>query len=314
MQLKPEIMNEILVYKTAKGEVVDLKSKGFELILQDPHSFLFWLGDESIQNTINSVFDEQLKKVWTAMQITERRATVETTKHIETRRTARISRHERKATTDVSNQQKMEVFRDKQLRNLIKQEGEVLRQRRQTENDRIQYVSKLWDTIKDSLTRERAVWGPANLHPLEKWQLDRTEGPYRMRKKMERNKDFYVRYPYYEPEYMDDITKKQGIPPPTSEDSDAYYRLILSEGKSTKDYYVERPPAIESELVSTPTAVSPNRSITPLPEGLDLLPDRSGITDTMCIKLILFQTLISSPQTILFISSKTSHPKMQELP
>jgi hypothetical protein len=43
---------------------------------------------------------------------------------------------------------------------------------------------------------------------------------------MERNFDFYVLYPYYTPEYMEDIIKRQGLPIPTSGDSEAYFRAL----------------------------------------------------------------------------------------
>ena len=161
MQMKPDIMNEVLVYKTAKGEVVDLKAKGFDLLMHDAHSFLFWLGDEATQSTINSVFDEQLKKVWLSMQIGERRAAVETAKHIDARRTARITRRERKVTADVANHAKLESYRDRHLRNYVESELQHLRQKPQMESDRIQFVSKLWEGLKDQLTRERAVWARA---------------------------------------------------------------------------------------------------------------------------------------------------------
>ena len=44
--------------------------------------------------------------------------------------------------------------------------------------------------------RERGLWGPPVGSNLDKWMLDMTEGPHRMRKKMIRNDDFYVHYPY----------------------------------------------------------------------------------------------------------------------
>jgi hypothetical protein len=239
MQTKLDILNEILVYKTPKGETVDLKVNGFDLLMHDSHSFLFWLGDEGTQSSITSVFDEQLKKVWATVQVAERRATIETAKHIETRRGARITRRERKVTADVMNHTKIENFRDKNLKLIVESENGHFRQKRQLDSDRIQFVSKLWDTLKDQLTRERAVWGPMTLHPLEKWQMDPTEGPYRMRKKMERNKDFYLHYPFYEQNYMEEITRKQGIPPPTSDDSETYYVMLKEEGRPTHDYFIK---------------------------------------------------------------------------
>ncbi len=90
----------------------------------------------------------------------------------------------------------METHRDKVINTFVEAEQSHFRKRKQSDTDRAQFVARLWESIKDQLIRERAVWGPAKLHPLEKWQLDATEGPYRMRKKMERNKDFYIRYSF----------------------------------------------------------------------------------------------------------------------
>lgn len=46
------------------------------------------------------------------------------------------------------------------------------------------------------LLRERGLWGPPIGSHLDKWMLEMTEGPCRMRKKMVRNDMFYNHYPY----------------------------------------------------------------------------------------------------------------------
>lgn len=46
------------------------------------------------------------------------------------------------------------------------------------------------------LLRERGLWGPPIGSHLDKWLLEMTEGPCRMRKKMVRNDMFYNHYPY----------------------------------------------------------------------------------------------------------------------
>ncbi|XP_014261988.1 WD repeat and FYVE domain-containing protein 3 isoform X2 [Cimex lectularius] len=58
------------------------------------------------------------------------------------------------------------------------------------------YVLEEWLQIEAELTRERALWGPQHPSRLDKWMLDMTEGPCRMRKKMMRNDLFYTHYPY----------------------------------------------------------------------------------------------------------------------
>ncbi|CAH8658072.1 unnamed protein product [Heterobilharzia americana] len=41
-----------------------------------------------------------------------------------------------------------------------------------------------WEKIEKELTRERGLWGRTTPDPLAKWELDPTEGPLRMRKRM----------------------------------------------------------------------------------------------------------------------------------
>jgi len=58
------------------------------------------------------------------------------------------------------------------------------------------------------LTRERGLWGPPTPTVLDKWMLDMTEGPCRMRKKMMKNELFYIHYPYRpELEHPDNVSR-----------------------------------------------------------------------------------------------------------
>ena len=58
------------------------------------------------------------------------------------------------------------------------------------------YVLQDWIQSEGELTRERGLWGPVRGSILDKWTLDSTEGPNRMRKKTMRNDIFYLQYPY----------------------------------------------------------------------------------------------------------------------
>lgn len=58
------------------------------------------------------------------------------------------------------------------------------------------YVHQEWLQTETELTRERGLWGPPTPCNLDKWMLDMTEGPSRMRKKMMKNDLFYLHYPY----------------------------------------------------------------------------------------------------------------------
>ena len=58
------------------------------------------------------------------------------------------------------------------------------------------YLLEEWLTVETELMRERGLWGPPVGSDLDKWMLDNTEGPHRMRKRMLLNESFYIHYPY----------------------------------------------------------------------------------------------------------------------
>ncbi len=53
-----------------------------------------------------------------------------------------------------------------------------------------------WSKLETELTQERSIWGPMCAdEEVAKWELDPTEGPCRMRKRMLPNANFYRHYP-----------------------------------------------------------------------------------------------------------------------
>ncbi|XP_067008592.2 WD repeat and FYVE domain-containing protein 3 [Anabrus simplex] len=70
------------------------------------------------------------------------------------------------------------------------------KQHQQTQQHMQRYVFEEWLQTETELTRERGLWGPTICSKLDKWMLDMTEGPCRMRKKMMKNDLFYIHYPY----------------------------------------------------------------------------------------------------------------------
>lgn len=90
------------------------------------------------------------------------------------------------------------------------------------------YLCDEWlDTENEILLRERAVFGPDHGTKLDKWCLDLTEGPRRMRKKMVNNTEqFYENYPY-RPEQYNPENKSLRYRPPMSYDSHSYYMKTI---------------------------------------------------------------------------------------
>lgn len=66
----------------------------------------------------------------------------------------------------------------------------------QRQQNTLKYVTEDWASIEYELLRERGLWGPPIGSHLDKFVLEMTEGPCRMRKKMVRNDMFYIHYPY----------------------------------------------------------------------------------------------------------------------
>ncbi|XP_053612398.1 WD repeat and FYVE domain-containing protein 3 isoform X1 [Plodia interpunctella] len=85
-------------------------------------------------------------------------------------------------------------------------------------------VQAEWAGAWRELTRERALWGPPTPNPLDKWLLDSTEGPCRMRKMLRRNHLFYLHYPY-RPDLENPDNKQLKYKVAQSLDSKEYYRV-----------------------------------------------------------------------------------------
>ena len=93
-------------------------------------------------------------------------------------------------------------------------------QRNQTQHHMLTYSEEEWSKSEGELMRERGIWGPEFEDPLIKWQLDMTEGPFRMRKRMVRDSTFYLRYPHRKTKSEDKLIKYRK---PTSFDSMLWY-------------------------------------------------------------------------------------------
>lgn len=95
------------------------------------------------------------------------------------------------------------------------------------------YVLQEWIQSEGELTRERGLWGPTKNSILDKWTLDSTEGPNRMRKKTMRNDLFYLQYPYRaELEHPDNKQLKYKVA--TSFDSKKYFQCYQTSNHQTR--------------------------------------------------------------------------------
>ncbi|KAJ8022395.1 WD repeat and FYVE domain-containing protein 3 [Holothuria leucospilota] len=96
-------------------------------------------------------------------------------------------------------------------------------QYRQSQRYLHRFISGQWEQMEYELLRERGIWGPEQGCTLDKWMLDMTEGPSRMRKKMMKNDMFYSTYLYMEENNQEGNKSNKGRPA-TSFDSKIYAR------------------------------------------------------------------------------------------
>lgn len=125
------------------------------------------------------------------------------------------------------------------------------------------------------LTRERGLWGPESESRLLKWQLDNTEGPSRMRKRLIRDEMFYYRYPYKSENEVND--KPYKYKKPTSHDSKLWF-----EKHQNLSLFEREEKALELEYDDCDIAVQ----------------DKSNLTIDEQIREIGFKGLRSAPMDV----------------
>uniref|UniRef100_A0A3P9J0T7 WD repeat and FYVE domain containing 3 n=1 Tax=Oryzias latipes TaxID=8090 RepID=A0A3P9J0T7_ORYLA len=123
------------------------------------------------------------------------------------------------------------------VRDLVAMQYKEYQERQQ---NALKYVTEEWASIEYELLRERGLWGPPIGSHLDKFVLEMTEGPCRMRKKMVRNDMFYIHYPYI-PETTTNSTPCHVVP------ASSHPRLLLSQkplryrraiSYDSKEYYM----------------------------------------------------------------------------
>ncbi|XP_015220356.1 WD repeat and FYVE domain-containing protein 3 isoform X2 [Lepisosteus oculatus] len=124
------------------------------------------------------------------------------------------------------------------VRDLVAMQYKEYQERQQ---NALKYVTEEWAQIEYELLRERGLWGPPIGSHLDKFLLEMTEGPCRMRKKMVRNDMFYIHYPYVPDTEQDTSSQK-----PTryrraiSYDSKEYYMRVLSGNPGMYQHSIEQ--------------------------------------------------------------------------
>ncbi|RWS31727.1 WD repeat and FYVE domain-containing protein 3-like protein, partial [Leptotrombidium deliense] len=157
-----------------------------------------------------------------------------------------------------------------------------LKQKYQGDTHLLKYVYDDWIvTEHELLIREKAVWGPDyGSVQYDKWKLDMTEGPNRMRKKLVRNDLFYTHYPY-RPEMDSTDAKPLKYKLPISLDSKEYYKRFRPEnhGLIERDLTLDFGVSDEEPLVTAINICNDRESSFEGIKTSSLLPTKSPSTE-----------------------------------
>eukprot|EP00698_Gefionella_okellyi_P006757 TRINITY_DN1619_c0_g1_i2.p1 TRINITY_DN1619_c0_g1~~TRINITY_DN1619_c0_g1_i2.p1 ORF type:complete len:1787 (-),score=398.56 TRINITY_DN1619_c0_g1_i2:43-5403(-) len=192
---KPQMLADVLVYKQpakpgqGKPEIVDLLHGGFDLLIkQGFHQFSFWMGDHD--NLIQHVFEETVKKTWTAHEAADARTRSEQRRASEQRIATRRQRHDKRLKIDAhklteGDERRISEYEEKKAWTRARM---LRRKERVAEN--VVVTQQNWSRLVDEMTTERALFGSMVPEKDVRWMLDSTEGPLRMRRKLMRVSKF----------------------------------------------------------------------------------------------------------------------------
>ncbi|KAL3100626.1 hypothetical protein niasHT_020905 [Heterodera trifolii] len=165
---------------------------------------------------------------------------------------------------DVESKQGLDAlahFDDARLRVHISLVRELIRNRCQRYHEWHSHVRKWsiqeWHNAETELIRERGLWGPDHGSVLDKFQLDITEGPCRIRRKLVPNLDFYRHYPY-RPYLEGPNAKPLRAKVAISRDAKAYWERMSKTRAETMD---ERIVDFKAGLMPSPGGAITDQSV-----------------------------------------------------
>jgi len=253
----------VLIYKGSEVEPL-LKTKiktiepnsvldGFKRLL-DPErgTFVDYLANK--KEDVRQVMDENFSKSYQTLKAQEGKITTEGKAASQQRKQARVKKEQKDERTSREVVVTDSVASTARFNRLVEDEGLTYLRLDKEANLHSLLSTDQWEKMSRQLHQERAVWGNmANPH-LRRWKLDLTEGPMRMRKKMEPNERFYLNYPqnpkdipadtdyrpaasYHLEEYLasrpsQKLQKEPGTPTLASQQNALYTTLSTSESPS----------------------------------------------------------------------------------
>ncbi|KAH3744555.1 beach domain protein [Pelomyxa schiedti] len=238
------LIDPILVVKVSNNETVNLKPGGFDLLEQrDLSKFATWI--QANRHLVTQMVEDSLRKYWQNWDQNETRVKQDQYNKFREAQSTKLKQFERMQ-REANKHQHLLLTEGLKAANEIKnKELERLQQHRRIYADKHHFVCGLWNTQSEQLRTERAVWGSNIPDPYAKWKIDETEGPYRMRKKLEHDHTFYERYPYI-PE-SDKEFARNSIPPPMSTDSKKWHSLNKPKNPIKVSAEIKHKPLLDSK-------------------------------------------------------------------
>ncbi|OAD02252.1 hypothetical protein MUCCIDRAFT_143984 [Mucor lusitanicus CBS 277.49] len=179
---RPDTVDAIFNVRIKGVELDDLVDGFKQMLEMDVESFYRWLDSRKVE--LNILFTEHISKSWENTIMQENKYSKDTFKNYITRRINKLKKMQKRETYE--QQVMMDYTQKTQAWSQSIQEIEMGRFTKalQDFDGHENFISSEWTRIAADLVRERALWGLRVSLDL-KWRLDYTEGPNRMRKRLQ---------------------------------------------------------------------------------------------------------------------------------
>ncbi|KAL2642607.1 hypothetical protein R1flu_010194 [Riccia fluitans] len=184
VQYRGPSLEEILVCKGSQGEVLDVMHGGFNRLSSSEMDFRVWA--EDAEDLIRRTLDQRALPAWKAYVAAAGRFPAIKVKALESRRKREMDRRNSQMAKSQLRHEGQRLERRVALDVVREAMAAELRVMRQDKYGWVLHAESEWSVHFQELVHERGIWPRMNRRLDPEWQLCATEGPYRMRKKLER--------------------------------------------------------------------------------------------------------------------------------
>ncbi|KAJ7563203.1 hypothetical protein O6H91_03G100400 [Diphasiastrum complanatum] len=186
---RKDALEEVLVYRPNQGQAVDIVNGGFsKLISSNVIGFFTWFDDN--QGVVQQVIEQRASIVWRELIAGATRFRDVRVKAMESRRKREMHRRTREV-LKLQDRHSEQVVEKRVALDVVRETmASELRAMRQDKYGWVLHAESEWEFQKQQLVHERALLAVSNsaMKQDPEWELCPTEGPYRMRKKLQRCK------------------------------------------------------------------------------------------------------------------------------